>query len=519
MKLKITLMFTMLTMGIYAQWLENFDSSSILPQGWEIINGGGSSTWSILNLQNAAVEAHSGTNVISIIYDFIAHDDYLITPSFEVLENQSDVLSFWVRSRDPAYPEYISVLLSTTSGFAPSDFTQVLLSNIPETSGPDFQNFRVSLADFHNQEVRIAFYINTTDSFLLDLDTVEVTYEGSCETVAGVTAEVQDGQRVLVQWELEENSVELRYGLLHAAISDLEVFVLEGESDWHVENLLSGQSYQFSLRVQCDDVAFSEWSVPVVVTMPCEGVETIPYQLELDMVNLGNMPLCWSSISDFPGMTWSVVDATISGFFPSFYGVSGAHFFGFANNSFTETRVNLISPPFDISANSNVVLEFYYANMSWAGDVDFLQVYYKNATDEVWIPLGPRLEQSQSNWAQQRYTLPDSDSPITLRFEGISNYGYGIYLDGISLSETLSTAGVADKTWKIYPNPVGDVLHLLDASDVISLGIYNLLGQQVLQREVRGDAVQIDVSNLARGTYLLQLETTHGSVQEKLIKL
>lgn len=67
---------------------------------------------------------------------------------------------------------------------------------------------------------------------------------------------------------------------------------------------------------------------------------------------------------------------------------------------------------------------------------------------------------------------------------------------------------------KVYPNPVANTLHIKNVSDLKFVRIYNLLGQQVLENK----AAEIDVSELSKGLYLLQLITNQGMETKRIIK-
>lgn len=67
----------------------------------------------------------------------------------------------------------------------------------------------------------------------------------------------------------------------------------------------------------------------------------------------------------------------------------------------------------------------------------------------------------------------------------------------------------------ISPNPVGDILHINSSEDFARMYIYNINGQQVLQTK----NIEINISTLPQGIYLLRAVTTDGQVrQAKFIK-
>ncbi|UPQ79368.1 choice-of-anchor J domain-containing protein [Flavobacterium azooxidireducens] len=82
---------------------------------------------------------------------------------------------------------------------------------------------------------------------------------------------------------------------------------------------------------------------------------------------------------------------------------------------------------------------------------------------------------------------------------------------------SLSTGSFDNAGFKYYPNPVKDVLNLSYISNISSVSVVNLLGQQVLTKNVNANESQLDLSTLTAGTYLVKI-TTEDNL-EKTIKI
>lgn len=72
--------------------------------------------------------------------------------------------------------------------------------------------------------------------------------------------------------------------------------------------------------------------------------------------------------------------------------------------------------------------------------------------------------------------------------------------------------------FKVYPNPVTNVLNIEYTSEVTSVSVFNLLGQQVLSKKVSAASTQIDMSALLAGTYLVKVESGNISKTLKVVK-
>ena len=71
----------------------------------------------------------------------------------------------------------------------------------------------------------------------------------------------------------------------------------------------------------------------------------------------------------------------------------------------------------------------------------------------------------------------------------------------------------------IYPNPVTSILTVSTEGEKIKeLSVINVIGEILLKEEVNGKERNVDISTLAKGMYLLQVQTEKGVSIKKLIK-
>lgn len=74
--------------------------------------------------------------------------------------------------------------------------------------------------------------------------------------------------------------------------------------------------------------------------------------------------------------------------------------------------------------------------------------------------------------------------------------------------------GFSETSFRIMPNPVADVLHIVSSEDIISVDIYSSTGQLI----IRSTEKDTDVSSLAKGTYILRAQTDTGLQHKVFIK-
>ena len=101
--------------------------------------------------------------------------------------------------------------------------------------------------------------------------------------------------------------------------------------------------------------------------------------------------------------------------------------------------------------------------------------------------------------------------------------GYGVVLPGY-VEYVFTPSGIvdnfADGGTRLYPNPVGNVLNVVDGRGIDRVQVFGLTGSQVLDANVGGDtAVTIDMSALPAGTYIVRIVTIDGTAtMQKIIK-
>ena len=75
-----------------------------------------------------------------------------------------------------------------------------------------------------------------------------------------------------------------------------------------------------------------------------------------------------------------------------------------------------------------------------------------------------------------------------------------------------------DASFVYYPNPVTDVLNISYANEISKVQVLNLLGQEVMVKSINATQSQIDMSNLASGSYLVKVTADNKVKTIKVIK-
>ena len=84
-------------------------------------------------------------------------------------------------------------------------------------------------------------------------------------------------------------------------------------------------------------------------------------------------------------------------------------------------------------------------------------------------------------------------------------------------SSTMSTDELEATSVEIYPNPASDELHILQPFGTAEATLWNLNGQRVRQWTLEDFRSTTNISDLAPGTYLLEINHDQQQVQRRVI--
>lgn len=101
-----------------------------------------------------------------------------------------------------------------------------------------------------------------------------------------------------------------------------------------------------------------------------------------------------------------------------------------------------------------------------------------------------------------------------------NNVPIKIYLDNIYFHKNtvLSSNSFDVSKTKLYPNPTANVLNIESVGIVQNIAIYNVLGQEVLNREINATSFQLDVASLNAGIYVVKAMIDGNVSSTKFIK-
>ena len=90
-----------------------------------------------------------------------------------------------------------------------------------------------------------------------------------------------------------------------------------------------------------------------------------------------------------------------------------------------------------------------------------------------------------------------------------------------SLAVTITTLANQDfdlTQFSYYPNPVINLLNVTYSQDMTNVKVFNMIGQQLLNKEVNATSTQIDMASFANGAYFIQVFTENAMKTVRVIK-
>jgi len=103
------------------------------------------------------------------------------------------------------------------------------------------------------------------------------------------------------------------------------------------------------------------------------------------------------------------------------------------------------------------------------------------------------------------YTFRDEEPAIGDNYYRIKQ----VDLDGKYSFSNVVYNSVESSITSIYPNPVQSDWVFINSQKEDHITIYNVLGVEMLNQDIKKGSTQIDISNLQQGMYLMKSESGH----------
>ncbi len=473
-------------------WTENFDAlatgTNVFPSCWGYSNT--ASTWSI----STDPVAYSGANSLRRTW---STDGWAFTPLTTLTAGTSYTFSYYVRTNDAVVGYDVTVgvgngqdsaamttTLSTVVGYQGPTWTLVSLLFTPTVTG-DY-SFGVHVV------APVAPNGINFDNFELKLSP---TTPPVCATNLVATPNTCGNFANNLTWD----ATPLAIGYY------VTIGTTSGGTD--IANAITVGTNAYSFSGSIGTTYF--WKI-----VPYNGSGSATGCIEQSFTTAATGCYCASvpSSLDNSGITTALVGAT-------------------SNPISVVTYTNLTATPVIVEpgATTNVQLTFstgytYDINI-W---IDFNNDFDFNDAGEL-VKTGIACTSVQPNTVDASFTMPLT-APTGLHRMRIGTaddgqatpnacYGgtYGVTLD-FTVDTTLGSNSFDTSNFVAYPNPVKDVLNLSYKTAISNVRVVNLLGQEVLNTKANTNDVQVDMSALTAGAYIVNITVEDTVHTIKVIK-
>jgi hypothetical protein len=502
-------------------WTEGFEGTAgtAFPVCWSEENG----DWVTADQASSSnyVTARTGSRFLRNSWS--ATNEYMWTPGFELTAGVSYDLSFYMQAdgftgwtvgvfQNTAQNSVGATQLGTTitasgtGAYAIQPYALVSNTIVPTTTGTYYFAVRV------NQPSGTPWYIAFDDFRLEPTPTclaplaptvANITITSATANWTATTPAPANGYDYFITSDLTltPNATTIPTGTVAAGITTAELMGLSGST-----------TYKVFVRAICGATDNSSWSDAVMFTTDCVNA-VLPYTINFENATVPALPSCTYLQNAGSGNNWRTANSPGYGFTSKVlnYPYSGAN----AANAwfFTNTMT--------LEAGTTYSVSYEYGN-DFTFYTESLKVAYgttANATSMTTeIANHPTINQAtlQSNTATFTPTV-SGDYVIGFQAYSIANQNQ-LYLDNIVMQVDLSNVDFDTNSFSAYPNPVKDVLNLNFTQNISQVAVYNLLGQKVLAMDMNATKGQVDMSNLATGTYLVKVNTENAVKTIKVIK-
>lgn len=174
----------------------------------------------------------------------------------------------------------------------------------------------------------------------------------------------------------------------------------------------------------------------------------------------------------------------------------------------------IVLPPFSNLSQGTHSLRFNHT-----GPPCQIEVGTMNTLDGIF-----NLKQSFAvleDWTESTVDFSDytgTDTYVAFRLNAGQSPFVSMYIDNVSWSTTLNLSNPAYFQLAFYPNPVKDRLTISSAKIITQAVVINLLGQQMQMHSYSSTEVELDLSSLASGTYLVRVTVENQNCTLKIVK-
>ncbi|MBT2619267.1 T9SS type A sorting domain-containing protein [Chryseobacterium sp. ISL-6] len=180
-----------------------------------------------------------------------------------------------------------------------------------------------------------------------------------------------------------------------------------------------------------------------------------------------------------------------------------------------------------VYGNNETIVKTFYPNAGSALTLNFTELALEQDYDYLYIYNGPSTASPlftngtlTGNTLPGSFTSTHSTGAITVKFEsdpGVTENGWKANFSCAVLG--IEEVGTKDNTVSIYPNPAKNLIVISSKENLKSYKMYDEAGRLVLSSSsLKGNKLEVNLSSIQTGNYVVSVETEKQTVTKKLIK-
>lgn len=457
------------------------------------------------NSGNNAVQIYNGTS--SSTNDYVA----LVLPNLSTLSTATHRLKFYAKTNFGPGAISIGTLDGTTDT---SVFTMFAERTIDENYTEIIVEFTTYVGTDQLVAIRntsgeyVSVFIDDVRWELAPLFADVIDIEASDITTTSATINwTQQGSET--QWDVVFGSIDITDPSTLTPIVPAPM----NTPTKTITGLTANTDYNVWVRSVCGGTdGNGAWMGPIIFTTKCYATE-VPYTQNFETANVPNLPSCSGVENINNGKVWNTATILDYGFNSKVlqyeYTCQNA-----ADTWYYTQGINLVGgTTYKISYKygSNSTLFMEKMKVAYGTSAGFDGMTQELANHDM-INFNVALTNEVT------FTPTSSDT----YYFGFNAYSdacqYYLYVDDIVIDTNLSTPGLSAEKATIYPNPVKDVLNISHTGNITNVSVFNLLGQKVLNKNFNESKVQINLSDLTIGTYLVKTTINNQIITSKIVK-
>jgi hypothetical protein len=476
-------------------WSEGFEGlttvgSTFFPECWFKQNG----DWASRNTNDTWSTANTGTNFIRDAYS--ATNEYMWTPGFQLTAGTSyDFSSFiqgdngttWVvdyfvnSNQNSTGATQLGAsynIPGTATTYTAQPYTKITRSFVPTTSGVYYFAVRV------NESTGGPWYVS--------FDDFELKLSPSCPTpntsVSGITHNAAN-----ISWSaVPSAALGYEYVLNTVATSPTGSGTAINGITYAASALTPLTTYYFHIRSVCATGTYSSWSTVTFTTLAIPPVNDN----------------CDTATVLTPGATFATnplvgtnIGSTAS---------AGAPAPGCASYSGGDVWYSVVVP-----ASGSIT--FDSASVTGSPISDSGMAVYSGPCSTLVLVECDDDDSANGSFSMISLTNRTPGEVLYVRFWEYENNAFGTFQVS-AYDASLSAASFDTSNFVAYPNPVKDVLNLSYKTAISNVKVINLLGQEVVNANANTNDVQVNMSALNAGVYIVNVTVDDTVHSIKVIK-